>query len=197
MNTTDAEVKLATKFSLGGWDIISIDTLYDYNFSLMGKQPIDIDLKDDLFVVCSSTKKVKEFVLGADLKIKSESLIYNIIGLDSSLTQTVSFENDNNKFKHYTVGVMINGEENIYYGTNKIFPDNVDDFWNVIEVYPNPFTKDLIINGVSENVSLYNSLGAEVLKIDLSLSNKIDFSFIAPGTYYLKSNNSYAPIIKR
>jgi hypothetical protein len=58
ISSSEVEVRLATKTTLGQWNINIVDTLGDYNISLMGKQPLDIDLKDDLFVVCSSTKKI-------------------------------------------------------------------------------------------------------------------------------------------
>ncbi len=197
INTTEAEIRLATKSTLGDWVVNVIDTLSDFNFALMGKQPIDIDLKDDLFIVCSSTKQVKEFIVDVDFMIMKETLIWDITDQDSTFSQTVSFENDSVGFKHFTVGLIINAEENIYYGTDKKTPNNVVGVRDVINVYPNPFTDHVIINGVQGGVFVYNSMGVEVFKTDLDLSNKINLSFIAPGVYYLKYNNSYASVVKR
>jgi hypothetical protein len=132
-----------------------------------------------------------------DFKITKESLVYDLSNGDSTFSQTVSFENDSKGSRFFTVGLIINGEENIFYGTDKDGTDNVGDIWNVINICPNPFEKSITINGVKGDVFVYNSIGVEVFKIDLDSRNNIDLSFLSPGIYYLKSNNKYGSVVKK
>lgn len=59
--------------------------------------------------------------------------------------------------------------------------------FNVIQVYPNPFNNELIINSKSipTDVSLYNILGSKI-NIEVQDNFRIDTSFLSAGTYFLK-----------
>lgn len=197
VSNTEAAVKLAIETSRGVWGISILDTISNFDFTLMGRRPLDIYLGDSLHIVAASTKQLKEYVLGKDYVFDRSDVILKLDDQDSSFSQTASFKKDEEGFKHYTIGLILSGEENIYYGTNRIGFYNIANSWNVINIYPNPVTNYLTIEGVSGNVSLYNSMGVEIFKIDLELINKIDLSFLSAGVYYLKSNNKYASIIKK
>lgn len=192
-----AAVKLAVETVTGHWVITAIDTISDYDFSLMGRRPLDIYQGDSLHVVVTSSKKMIEYAFDEKYIKAYSNVVLEVKNQDSVLVQMTSFEKDESGFKHFCTALKINGEENIYYGTNRTGFYSALDLWSAIKVYPNPVENYMNISGVGGVASLYDSRGVEVLEIDLDYDNNVNMSFLSPGIYYLKSNNYYAKILKK
>ncbi len=57
-------------------------------------------------------------------------------------------------------------------------------------VYPNPFTNEITISGVTGTVQIFNTLGQVVLTTTITNSEKINTTSLAKGIYFVKVKNT-------
>ncbi len=76
-----------------------------------------------------------------------------------------------------------------------IYPNAVERFSNTCHVYPNPFSKQLIINGKRNNNWELYSIDGNLIKT--GSSNIVDGSNLKPGAYLLKTGSQVFIVMKK
>jgi parallel beta-helix repeat protein len=137
---------------------------------------------------------------------------HSIDGVQWKTIETIAAKGFSVSTNNYSALHLLPSIGKNYYRLQQVDADGKNNFsfirsidWlkkNNIQVYPNPFTKFILIDGEMKDnkIKLYSSIGADVtamLKINYTaLQTKIDTDLLISGVYTLIINNSSYQIIK-
>ena len=167
-----------------------IDTLSGYNFGEMGVSPISLALyKDDLFILTSTLDDLILYQINIytqnTLKVK---LFSPEGGKKLNLCNSIKYHKNT---QHISFGIN-GGAGKVMYRAWEPDVDNVFEFNPEFNIYPNPATTYVTIEGSFSKGEIFDSSGQLIKSIG---KNTFSVANLSPGLYLIKTDNTVQKLI--